>query len=372
MKLIVSRNTSVRYAGALAQPEMFTYDELLALGDDKEFEPSLAKKLEAITTTPFVSNEAYYRGAKPHLPEIEGLGKSLRVLFWNIERGVTLDNVILLFTDKDAFLEKVQKSRQEEGTDSEAGPATRESTTEQGERRKSVKLGPKAGTEDPYARIDMQKLAREVEVIQSADVIVLNEVDWGMPRSNYREVIVDLGKALNINWVFGVEFVEIDPSVVGTEKFEKVEDEEARKELLEYTKVDKERLRALHGTAILSKYPIREAKLQPFEMRAYDWYKKEQGIRPVDKGFRVGSTLIGSPMAREMRRGGRTVLTAHLDVPHLREKRLTVVSPHLENRTKPKNRQRQMQEVLAAVKPIRNPVIGVCTSLPATPYLVVG
>ena len=54
MKLIVSRNTSVRYAGALAQPEMFTYDELLALGDDKEFEPSLAKKLEAITTTPFV------------------------------------------------------------------------------------------------------------------------------------------------------------------------------------------------------------------------------------------------------------------------------------------------------------------------------
>ena len=135
VRLIVSRNMSVRYAGALAQlmlvaaaalaipqpaegaeryvrysqPGMFTYEELLALGEDKDFEPSLAKKLEAITTTPFVSNEAYYRGAKPHLPEIEGLGRSLRVLFWNIERGVTLDDVILLFTDKDGFLEKVQE-----------------------------------------------------------------------------------------------------------------------------------------------------------------------------------------------------------------------------------------------------------------------
>ena len=343
----------VRYS----QPEMFTYEELLALGEDKDFEPSLSKKLEAITTTPFVSNEAYYRGAKPHLPEIEGLGRSLRVLFWNIERGVTLDDVILLLTDKDDFLKKVQKSRQEEVTEGEAGPATKENTTKEGESRKLVKLGPKAGTEDPYASIDMDKLAEEVEVVQSADVIVLNEVDWGMPRSNYREVIVDLGKTLNMNWAYGVEFVEIDPFVVGTEQFEEVEDEEARKELLEYTKVDKERLRALHGTAILSKYPIREAKLQPFETRAYDWYKKEQGIRPVEKGLRVGSTLIGSPMAREMRRGGRTVLTAHLDVPHLREKRLTVVSPHLENRTKPKNRQRQMKEVLEAVKTIRNPVI---------------
>ena len=108
------------------------------------------------------------------------------------------------------------------------------------------------------------------------------------------------------------EFIEIDPVVLGLEDFHDVEDEEERKKLLELTRVDKERLRAVHGTAILSRYPIRDASLRPFEMRAYDWYRKEQGIRPVEKGFRVGSTLIGSPMAREMRRGGRTTLTVEL------------------------------------------------------------
>ena len=160
-----------------------------------------------------------------------------------------------------------------------------------------------------------------------------------------------------MDWAFGIEFVEIDPGVLGKETFEEVEDEEARKELVEMTKVDKERGRALHGTAVLSLYPIRSATLRPFKMRAYDWYGKEKGIRPTEKGIRAGTTFIGSPMAREMRRGGRTTLTVNLDVPHLREKRLTVVSPHLENRTKPKNRQVQMREVLEEIKQIRNPVI---------------
>ena len=60
-------------------PEMFTYEELLELSKDQEFSPELAEKLQIIRTTPFLSNEAYYRGAKPHLPNVEGLGPSLRL-----------------------------------------------------------------------------------------------------------------------------------------------------------------------------------------------------------------------------------------------------------------------------------------------------
>ncbi len=331
-------------------PEMLTYEELLALSQDVEFPADLQEKLTRITTTPFVSNRKDHQNGHPRVPEITGLGPSLRVVFWNIERGVMLDDIMLLFTDKKRFMEKVKKSRQDEQPTESTEATGKASSKDQVERRKGVKLGPKAGSENPYAQIDLNKLAEEVDVLQSADVIVLNEVDWGMPRSNYREVIVELGDALRMNWAYGVEFIEIDPVVLGTEQFKEIEDEEARKELLALTKVDKDRLRALHGTAILSRYPIRSATLKPFETRAYDWYGKEKGIR-------IGSTFIGSPMAREMRRGGRTVLTVDLDVPHLPEERLTVVSPHLENRTKPKNRQKQLQEVLDRIRHIKNPVI---------------
>jgi len=297
-------------------PDLFTYEELVALSEDEEIEPALAAKLNRITTTPFLSNEAHYRGAKPHVPEVDSLGPSMNVVFWNIGRGVHLDEIKMLFTDKEEFL-----------------------------RRASA------------AATDVAGLGDDIDTLQSADVILLNEVDWGMKRSGYREVIRELGEALNMNWAYGVEFIEIDAAQLGVETFEDVEDPEARQELLDEFSVDKDKLRALHGTAVLSRYPIREAKLVPFELRAYDWYSQEQGLRPTEKGIRAGARLIGSDLRREVRRGGRTMLLAHLDVPHLEEERLTVVAPHLENRTNPNNRRRQMAEVLELVRDIHNPVI---------------
>jgi hypothetical protein len=65
----------IRYSA----PEMFTYEELLSLSEDKPIEPKLAKKLQTLRTTPFLSNEAYYRGVRPRNLEVDGLGKSMRV-----------------------------------------------------------------------------------------------------------------------------------------------------------------------------------------------------------------------------------------------------------------------------------------------------
>jgi len=302
----------VRYSA----PEFFAYEELVALSEDKELDSILAEKLERITTTPFLSNEAYYRGAEPHYPEVGCLGRSMNVAFWNVERGGHLDELRLLFTDKEEFL----------------------------------RLAGAEATDDADLRSD-------IDTLQSADVIVLNEVDWGMKRTGYREVIRELGEALNMNWAYGVEFIEIDPALLGVETFDGVEDPEARQELLEEFSVDEDKLRALHGTAVLSRYPIREAKLVPFEIGAYDWYSQEKGIRPTEKGIRAGIRLTGSDLRREMRRGRRTILVAHMDVPHLEEKRLTVVSPHLENRTNPNNRRRQMAEVLELIRDVHNPVV---------------
>ena len=78
-----------------------------------------------------------------------------------------------------------------------------------------------------------------MEVLQSADVLVLNEVDWGMKRSDYRAVVKDLADALKMNWAYGVEFVEVDPKILGTQSFANVENQDERKELEELFSVDK-------------------------------------------------------------------------------------------------------------------------------------
>ena len=308
-------------------PEMFNYDELVALSEDQELSPVLAEKLDRITTTPFVSNEAHYRGARPHRPEVDRLGPSLRVVFWNIERGLHLDEIILLLTDASGFVEKAVRASSGEGAAETSAP------------------------------IDSDDLRAELDLLAQADVIVLNEVDWGVKRTGYRAVIRELGDALKMNWAYGVEFLEIDPTQLGLAKLEDIEDEQEREALLSALAVDPEQLRALHGTAILSRYPIREARLRPFAFQPYDWYEEEKALRPTEKGIRAGARVIGEEMHREMRRGGRIFLAVDLDVPELPEGRLTVASPHLENRTKPKNRRIQMEEVLESVRDVRNPVV---------------
>ncbi len=131
-----------------------------------------------------------------------------------------------------------------------------------------------------------------MDVLQSADVLVLNELDWGMKRSDYRAVVKDLAAALKMNWAYGVEFVEVDPKVLGTQSFANVENETERKELEELFSTDKARLLGLHGTAILSRYPLRDVKLVPFKYQAYDWYNGEKKYGSVEAGKRKGASLV--------------------------------------------------------------------------------
>ena len=312
----------VRYS----KPDLFSYDELVQLGLDKPLAPALAEKLHVITTTPFINNEAYYAGARPRPLEVKGLGPTLRVAYWNIERGIELDDMLLFLTDKDRFMAEVQEEREKA---KESGKKTR--------------------------AVDLEKIPQEIEALQTADVWVLSEVDWGVKRSQYREVVKDMADALHMNWAYGVEFVEVDSKQLGTDTFEDNEDEQARQQLLEQFSVDKDRVRALHGNAVLSRYPIRDARLVPFKV-GYDWFK-ETKISPLEKTKRKAAILIGEDLLQEVRRGGRTTLFVDLDVPEVSGHRLTVVSAHLENRTKPKVRRQQMDELLHEIQDVRNPVV---------------
>src|SRR6185503_72009 len=190
---------------------------------------------------------------------------------------------------------------------------------------------------------------------KNADVWILNEVDWGVKRTQYREVVRELGETLKMNWAYGVEFLEVDSKQLGTDAFDYGEDQGSREKLLEEFKVDKDRLRALHGNAVLSRYPIRSVRLVPFTI-GYDWFK-ESGIRPLEKGKRKAAILIGEDLMREVRRGQRTTLFVDLDVPEIPGQRLTIASTHLENRAKPKIRKEQMKELIDEIYQVSNPVI---------------
>jgi endonuclease/exonuclease/phosphatase family metal-dependent hydrolase len=285
----------------------------------------LKGKLDQLLTTPFVNNEAYFAGTKPLRPDPHGAGPSLRLAVWNIERGVNIDEIKLALSDKQGFLDKA-RSAAESNKDQQKTP--------------------------------LETLSAQLDVLQTADVIVLNEVDWGMKRTDYQAVIKELGDALRMNWAYGVEFVEVDPKVLGTQSFADVKDETERKEVEELFSVDKSRLLALHGTAILSRYPLRDVKLVPFKYQAYDWYNGEKKYGQAEAGKRKAAGLVfGETLVREVRRGGRTNLIATLDMPDLPEGKVTIVAVHLENRTTPKGRRRQAEELLEMLHPIHNPVV---------------
>lgn len=308
-----------------SQPPLFTYQELVTLGAKDPVDPALADKLQTLLTTPFVNNEAYFAGTRPLRPDLDGMGPSLRLVQWNIERGVELDDIKLLMTDKQGFLAKAHS----------AVPIDKDTQK----------------PTDP-------ELIAQIDLLQSADVIVLNELDWGMKRSDYHAVVKELADALKMNWSYGVEFIEVDPKVLGLQSFANVKNKAERKELEDLYSVDKDRVLGLHGTAILSRYPLRDVKLVPFKYQAYDWYNGEKKYGTVEAGKRKGASLLfGEEIVRELRRGGRTNLIATLDVPELPEKQVTIIATHIENRTTPKNRVKQADELLEGIRPIRNPLI---------------
>jgi hypothetical protein len=286
-----------------SQPSLLTYQELVALNEQEAIEPESAEKLNALLTTPFVNNEAYFGGLKPLRPDLNETGPNLRLVEWNIERGLELDDIKLLMTDKKAFLAKVH-------SEVATGKDTEKPTDEE--------------------------LSKQMDLLQSADVIVLNELDWGMKRTNYQAVVKELADALKMNWAYGVEFGEVDPKVLGTQSFSNVKNETERKELEQLFSVDKNLVLGLHGTAILSRYPLRDVKLVPFKHQAYDWYNAEKKYGAIEAGKRKGaSVLFGEEIVREVRRGGRTNLIANLDIPDLPGHQVTIVATHLENRTTP-------------------------------------
>jgi len=296
-------------------PELFTYAELIQLYENKVPPEALQVKLDRLLTTPFINNAASARGVQPLLGRTPKLGTFLRIVQWNIEEGIEYEAISAALSDPRRFAKLLDSSAYPPGSQ------------------------------------DRKNILQQVALMKQADVIVLNEVDWGMKRTDYRNVAADLAVALRMNYAYGVEFVEVDPIALGTEEFEEVSTED-RAKLEAQIAVDKSRYRGLHGSAILSRFPLKNVRLQPFENQPHDWYKEElESAKPLEAGKRrAGELVFREKIQRQVRRGGRMMLTAEISDQRLPGGRMTIVATHLEDKTKPKGRRQQLNELLNRIR----------------------
>lgn len=295
-----------------ASPTLLTYNELVALYETDPPSPELASKLTKLLNTPFVNNSAGTRASRGKLP---------RVATWNIERGLEFDAIKAALTNNQRFFRRLPHSMR-------------------------------------GSRFNLASILEQAAALSRADIIVLNEVDWGLKRTNYRNVARELAAALQMNYAFGVEFVEVDPLTLGTETLEG-ETSADKAAMIEHLAVDKSRTLGLHGTAILSRLPLNNTRLVRFIKQGHDWYLDEKnGISKLEKGKRKGAKLVfGEKILREVRRGGRMMLIADISDPRIPGGTLTVVATHLEAKAKPSERVDQLEEVLSEIKSIDHPVI---------------
>lgn len=301
-------------------PPLLTYKDLVTLYEEDVPDSDLAAKLQRLLTTPFVSNSAGVRGAKAGAQD--DLGKRfLRVATWNIERGLEFEAIKAALTNDQRFFRRLP----------------------------IISRG---------SRFNLDEILEQAARLSRADVIVLNEADWGLKRTDYRYVARELATALQMNYAFGVEFVEVDPLSLGTETFEG-ESSADRPRLVENVTVDKARTLGLHGTAILSRFPLRNVRLVPFVNQGHDWYTDEKkSVSKLEAGKRKGAGIVfGEKIAREVRRGGRMMLVADIGEQTIPGGTLTIVATHLEAKAKPAERVKQLEELLAFIRNAEHPVV---------------
>ena len=303
-------------------PEFLTYDELVALSGNPHPEGRLGKKVEKLLNTPVMSNEAAFGGTQPKRPRDPKLGPFLRLVQWNIEKSMKMQEAIAAFKDQASFTKRIDTLRFEPGSP------------------------------------EYLEILKERALLEDADLLILQEMDIGMKRSGYQNAAKDLAEALNMNYVYGVEQLEIDPVNLGTEKF-KDEKGAENQDLQELFRVDPEKYKGLFGSAVLSRYPILGVKFFQLKNQAYDWYYQEQqSLSALEKTRRFSAKEVFlEKLFREIKIGGRVFMQVDLYVPELPEKRLSVIDIHLEIKCLPKGREMQMAEILSHIIDIKNPVI---------------
>ncbi|MBI1977551.1 MAG: endonuclease/exonuclease/phosphatase family protein [Candidatus Omnitrophica bacterium] len=307
----------IRYS----EPNFLTFEELVSLSKNPIPEGALYTKLKKLWTTPIVSNEAYYRGVRPPRRKHPKVGPFVRIGTWNIEKSFEVERAITLLSDRSGFVHML-------------------------------------GSEQSLPSEQYQTVLRQRDLLAEADVLILQEMDIGVKRSNYINAPKALADALNMNYAYGAAYLEIDPAYLGTESIE-LEEGGVDQEAMDYFRADPKLYKGLFGIAVLSRYPIKSVTVFPLQNQGYDWYWGEKGQTTfLEKTRRFGAkSVFKSEVHREMKVGGRIFMRADLHVPGLPNDTLSIINVHLEIKCLPKAREAQIREILGHIRKIRNPVI---------------
>jgi Endonuclease/Exonuclease/phosphatase family len=238
-------------------PELLRYPDLVALYENEKPSQDLQRKVTELLATPFVNNSINSRGAKPGRPATKLPEASLRVATWNIERGLEFDAIKAALTNDQRFFRRLT-------------PAMRST------------------------RFDLKNVLDQAQRLSNADVVVLNEVDWGLKRTNYQNVARDLALATHMNYAYAVEFVEVDPLTLGTETLEG-ESGSDKAEMVKNLNVDTSRTLGLHGSAILSRFPLKNVRVVRFVNQGHDWYGDEKkAVSALEKGKHKAAGIVSA------------------------------------------------------------------------------
>ncbi|OGW85091.1 MAG: hypothetical protein A3C35_02580 [Omnitrophica bacterium RIFCSPHIGHO2_02_FULL_46_11] len=314
-----SNSDFIRYSS----PEFLAFNELISLSENPDPASPLREKLNRLWTTPIISNEAYYRGARPAEKIHPVLGVPyLRIATWNIEKSFQIPNAISVFTNPVAYQAMIDLKKA------------------------------------PVDTFEHQTALRQRDALAQADVVFLQEMDIGVKRSEYRDGTRELAEALSMNYAYGAEYLEIDPAYLGTEAIH-LEGGQEDQDAMDYFRADPEKYKGLFGSAVLSRYPIKSVTIFPLENQGYDWYSGEKNKTTfLEKTRRFGAKAVFlSELHRELKVGNRIFMRVDLEVPGLPNDTLTVINIHLEIKCLPKAREAQIEEILTYIKNIQNPVI---------------
>ncbi|HKV41239.1 MAG TPA: endonuclease/exonuclease/phosphatase family protein [Blastocatellia bacterium] len=146
-------------------------------------------------------------------------------------------------------------------------------------------------------------ILNEHPVLRYADLIFLNEVDYGMGRSGLKDVATEIGCAIDAHALFGIEYLELADAHAAS--------------------LPSVGLAPLHGNAILTRLPFSNARIVRLP-------RCENNFESIEK-----------------RLGGRSGLVVEVELGGMR---LTAATAHLDVVNTPRCRQTQIRELLAEIE----------------------
>ena len=152
---------------------------------------------------------------------------------------------------------------------------------------------------------EIEAYMRYHPALKEAEIVFFNELDYGLLRTGNINTAAELSKRLQMNYVFGIEFMEL---TIGY-----------KNNLIAYGK-NKE---AFHGNAIMSRHKLYDPMILRLPL-VYDWFNDKQ------KRFGTRIALFAKTM--------------------IYDKEIGLICTHLENRVSPEGREVQMKVILEQAK----------------------